>query len=127
MLDHEERFLFREEIHNLANALADPGAHGGKTYEATGPDAMTMLRPHALPGSRDRASAHAGAVGTALGRSRNQGHRHLCALLFQRGLPPVAGTTKMSQFPFRSEENASQAPSGDQTGFASYSMWLVTG
>src|SRR6187399_480916 len=25
MLDHEERFLFREEIHNLANALADPG------------------------------------------------------------------------------------------------------
>ena len=26
MLDHEERFLFREEILNLANALADPGA-----------------------------------------------------------------------------------------------------
>ena len=25
MLDHEERFLFREEIHNLSNALADPG------------------------------------------------------------------------------------------------------
>ena len=25
MLDHEERFLFREEIHNLANSLADPG------------------------------------------------------------------------------------------------------
>src|ERR671924_443751 len=25
MLDHEERFLFREEILNLANALADPG------------------------------------------------------------------------------------------------------
>ena len=25
MLDHEERFLFREEIHNLANALADAG------------------------------------------------------------------------------------------------------
>jgi hypothetical protein len=25
MLDHEERFLFREEIHTLANALADPG------------------------------------------------------------------------------------------------------
>ena len=25
MLDHEERFLFREEIHNLANALGDPG------------------------------------------------------------------------------------------------------
>jgi hypothetical protein len=26
MLDHEERFLFREEILNLANALAEPGA-----------------------------------------------------------------------------------------------------
>ncbi len=26
MLDHEERFLFREEILNLATALADPGA-----------------------------------------------------------------------------------------------------
>ncbi|MEO7334265.1 MAG: hypothetical protein ABIZ71_10040 [Gemmatimonadales bacterium] len=26
MLDHEERFLFREEILNLAGALADPGA-----------------------------------------------------------------------------------------------------
>jgi hypothetical protein len=26
MLDHEERFLFREEILNLANALADAGA-----------------------------------------------------------------------------------------------------
>jgi hypothetical protein len=25
MLDHEERFLFREEIFNLANALAEPG------------------------------------------------------------------------------------------------------
>ena len=26
MLDHEERFLFREEILNLANALSDVGA-----------------------------------------------------------------------------------------------------
>jgi hypothetical protein len=26
MLDHEERFLFREEIINLANSLAEPGA-----------------------------------------------------------------------------------------------------
>ncbi len=26
----------------VGNALADPGTHGGKTYEATGPDAMTM-------------------------------------------------------------------------------------
>jgi len=29
MLDHEERFLFREEILNLANALAEPGAVDG--------------------------------------------------------------------------------------------------
>ena len=29
------------------------------------------------------------AVGTALGRSKNEGYRNLCALLFQRGLPAV--------------------------------------
>jgi glycosyltransferase involved in cell wall biosynthesis len=29
------------------------------------------------------------AAGTALGRSKNEGHRNLCALLFQRGFPPV--------------------------------------
>ena len=32
MLDHEERFLFREEILNLANALAEPGALDSVEY-----------------------------------------------------------------------------------------------
>ena len=41
-------------------------------------------------GSEDSHARALWAVGTALGRSHNEGHRHLCALLFQRGLPPVA-------------------------------------
>jgi hypothetical protein len=41
-------------------------------------------------GSEDSHARALWAVGTALGRSRNEGHRHLCALLFQRGLGPVA-------------------------------------
>jgi glycosyltransferase involved in cell wall biosynthesis len=41
-------------------------------------------------GSEDSHARALWAVGTALGRSRNEGHRNLCALLFQRGLPPVA-------------------------------------
>jgi len=41
-------------------------------------------------GSEDSHARALWAVGTALGRSRNEGHRDLCALLFQRGLPPVA-------------------------------------
>lgn len=41
-------------------------------------------------GSEDSHARALWAVGTALGRSRDQGHRNLCALLFQRGLPPVA-------------------------------------
>jgi glycosyltransferase involved in cell wall biosynthesis len=41
-------------------------------------------------GSEDSHARALWAVGTALGRSRNSGHRNLCALLFQRGLPPVA-------------------------------------
>lgn len=41
-------------------------------------------------GSEDSHARALWAVGTALGRSRNAGHRNLCALLFQRGLPPVA-------------------------------------
>ncbi len=43
-----------------------------------------------LHGSEDSHARALWAVGTALGRSHNEGHRHLCALLFQRGLPPVA-------------------------------------
>lgn len=41
-------------------------------------------------GSEDSHARALWAVATALGRSRNAGHRSLCALLFQRGLPPVA-------------------------------------
>ncbi len=41
-------------------------------------------------GSEDSHARALWAVGTALGRSRDPGHRSLCALLFQRGLPPVA-------------------------------------
>jgi len=43
-----------------------------------------------LHGSQDSHARALWAVGTALGRSRNEGHRNLCALLFQRGLPHVA-------------------------------------
>jgi hypothetical protein len=41
-------------------------------------------------GSEDSHARALWAVGTALGRSRDTGHRNLSALLFQRGLPPVA-------------------------------------
>jgi hypothetical protein len=41
-------------------------------------------------GSEDSHARALWAVGTALGRSRDVGHRNMCALLFQRGLPPVA-------------------------------------
>ncbi len=41
-------------------------------------------------GSEDSHARALWAAGTALGRSRDVGHRNLCALLFQRGLPPVA-------------------------------------
>ena len=40
-------------------------------------------------GSEDSHARALWAVGTALGRSKNEGHRNLCALLFQRGLPTV--------------------------------------
>ena len=43
-----------------------------------------------LHGSEDSHARALWAVGTALGRSKNAGHRNLCALLFQRGLTPVA-------------------------------------
>ena len=42
-----------------------------------------------LHGSEDSHARALWAVGTALGRSRNEGHRNLCGLLFQRGLAPV--------------------------------------
>src|SRR6202011_467912 len=40
-------------------------------------------------GSEDSHARALWAAGTALGRSKNAGHRNLCALLFQRGLPAV--------------------------------------
>jgi glycosyltransferase involved in cell wall biosynthesis len=40
-------------------------------------------------GSEDSHARALWAAGTALGRSRNDGHRNLCALLFQRGLPAI--------------------------------------
>ena len=43
-----------------------------------------------LHGSEDSHARALWAVATALGRSKNAGHRNLCALLFQRGLPVVA-------------------------------------
>jgi glycosyltransferase involved in cell wall biosynthesis len=43
-----------------------------------------------LQGSQDSHARALWAVATALGRSQNEGHRNLCALLFQRGLTPVA-------------------------------------
>lgn len=43
-----------------------------------------------LHGSEDSHARALWAVATALGRSKNEGHRNLCALLFQRGLPVVA-------------------------------------
>ncbi|MFZ4778318.1 MAG: glycosyl transferase family 1, partial [Terrimicrobiaceae bacterium] len=43
-----------------------------------------------LHGSEDSHARAMRAVATALGRSKNNGHRNLCALLFQRGLAPVA-------------------------------------
>lgn len=43
-----------------------------------------------LHGSEDSHARALWAVATALGRSKDSGHRRLCALLFQRGLGPVA-------------------------------------
>jgi len=42
-------------------------------------------------GSEDSHARALWAAGTALGRSKNEGHRNLCAHLFQRGLPAVEG------------------------------------
>ena len=47
----------------IADALADPGAHGGKTYELAGPEVVTMLELHrriAAAQGRERA-LHRGA------------------------------------------------------------------
>ena len=51
-------------------------------------------------GSEDSHSRALWAAGTALGRSKNEGHRNLCALLFQRGLPTVENFTSPRAWAF---------------------------
>ena len=51
-------------------------------------------------GSEDSHARALWATGTALGRSRNDGHRSLCALLFQRGLPAVENFTSPRAWAF---------------------------
>jgi glycosyltransferase involved in cell wall biosynthesis len=51
-------------------------------------------------GSEDSHARALWAIGTALGRSKNEGHRNLCALLFQRGLPTVENFTSPRAWAF---------------------------
>ena len=51
-------------------------------------------------GSEDSHARALWATGTALGRSKNEGHRNLCALLFQRGLPTVENFTSPRAWAF---------------------------
>ena len=51
-------------------------------------------------GSEDSHARALWAIGTALRRSQNKGHRSLCGLLFQRGLPPVAHCTSPRTWAF---------------------------
>jgi hypothetical protein len=51
-------------------------------------------------GSEDSHARALWAVGMALGRSKNDGHRNLCALLFQRGLPVVEEFTSPRSWAF---------------------------
>jgi glycosyltransferase involved in cell wall biosynthesis len=51
-------------------------------------------------GSEDSHARALWAAGTALGRSTNEGHRNLCALLFQRGLPTVESFTSPRAWAF---------------------------
>jgi glycosyltransferase involved in cell wall biosynthesis len=51
-------------------------------------------------GSEDSHARALWAVGTALGRSKNDGHRNLCAVLFQRGLPVVEEFTSPRAWAF---------------------------
>ena len=62
MLDHEERFLFREEILNLANALAEPGALDGVDRNLRLADEVVRHKLIRLP---DAEAARRGLVGTA--------------------------------------------------------------
>ena len=51
-------------------------------------------------GSEDSHARALWAAGMALGRSKNEGHRSLCALLFQQGLPVVEGFTSPRAWAF---------------------------
>jgi glycosyltransferase involved in cell wall biosynthesis len=51
-------------------------------------------------GSEDSHARALWAAGTALGRSTKEGHRNLCALLFQRGLPTVESFTSPRAWAF---------------------------
>jgi glycosyltransferase involved in cell wall biosynthesis len=51
-------------------------------------------------GSEDSHARALWAAGMALGRSKNEGHRNLCALLFQQGLPVVEGFTSPRAWAF---------------------------
>jgi len=51
-------------------------------------------------GSEDSHARALWAVGMALGRSKNDGHRNLCALLFQKGLPVVEEFTSPRAWAF---------------------------
>lgn len=51
-------------------------------------------------GSEDSHARALWAAGTALGRSRNEGYRKLCAMLFERGLPAVETFTSPRAWAF---------------------------
>jgi glycosyltransferase involved in cell wall biosynthesis len=51
-------------------------------------------------GSEDSQGRALWAVGTGVGRSRNEGHRRLCAQLFRRGLPAVSTFTSPRAWAF---------------------------
>src|SRR5208282_4531087 len=68
-------------------------------------------------GSEDSHSRALWATGTALGRSKNDGHRNLSALLFQRGLPVVESFTSPRAWAFAlmAIQEYLRAFSGDRT------------
>jgi glycosyltransferase involved in cell wall biosynthesis len=68
-------------------------------------------------GSEDSHARALWAAGTALGRSKNAGHRNLCAILFQNGLPVVERFTSPRAWAFAllAIQEYLRAFSGDRT------------
>ncbi len=68
-------------------------------------------------GSEDSHARALWAAGMALGRSKNDGHRNLCALLFQQGLPAVEDFTSPRAWAFvlLAIQEYLRAFSGDRT------------